>query len=115
MGFLLWARRRRSRSLLNSATASVMSSLSRIAPTFAVADISATIRWYEDELGFTSYPFPQHPPHVFAIVNRDTVKIMFQRIDDYQKPDLYALRSGGVWDAYIRMEGVKELYESIRE
>ncbi|MGZ5484141.1 MAG: hypothetical protein ACXWID_19450 [Pyrinomonadaceae bacterium] len=40
---------------------------------------------------------------------------MFQRVPDYAKPDLYSRRRGGVWDAYIRMEGVKELYESIKD
>ena len=25
------------------------------------------------------------------------------------------LRDGGVWDAYIRMEGVKELYEAVHD
>jgi len=92
-----------------------MSKLSRAAPTFPVADVGATIRWYETKLGFTTYPFPENPPHVFASVSRDDVEIMFQRIEGYQKPGLYHLRSGGVWDAYIRMEGVKEFYEAIRE
>lgn len=91
-----------------------MPSFSKIAPTFTVADIDATIRWYESELGFTSYPFPKNPPYVFAIVSRDGIEIMFQRLDGYQKPDLYRLRRGGVWDAYIRMEGVKEFYEAIK-
>lgn len=40
---------------------------------------------------------------------------MFQRVPGYEKPDLYSRRSGGVWDAYIRMEGVKEFYESIKD
>lgn len=92
-----------------------MPSFSRIAPTFPVADVDATIRWYESELGFRSYPFPKNPPYVFAIVNREGVEIMFQRLDGYQKPDLYSLRRGGVWDAYIRMEGVKEFYEAIKD
>ena len=38
---------------------------------------------------------------------------MFQRIDGYQRPDLYHLRSGGVWDAYIRREGAKSFYEAV--
>ena len=92
-----------------------MSKLNSAAPTFPVADVDATIRWYETKLGFTSYPFPENPPHVFASVSRDDVEIMFQRVEGYQKPGLYHLRSGGVWDAYIRMEGVKEFYEAIRE
>jgi len=92
-----------------------MSKLSSAAPTFPVADVGATIRWYETELGFNSYPFPENPPYVFASVSRDDVEIMFQRIEGYQKPDLYQRRNGGVWDAYIRMEGVKEFYEAVRD
>jgi uncharacterized glyoxalase superfamily protein PhnB len=92
-----------------------MPKLNRAAPTFPVADVDATIRWYETHLGFTSYPFPEKPPYVFASIYRDDVEIMFQRIDGYQKPDLYRLRSGGVWDAYIRMEGVKDFYETVKD
>jgi len=92
-----------------------MTRLYRAAPTFAVADVDATIRWYETHLGFSSYPFPENPPYVFAIVCRDDVEIMFQRIDGYHKPDLYDLRGGGVWDAYIRMEGVKDFYETLKD
>jgi uncharacterized glyoxalase superfamily protein PhnB len=92
-----------------------MPKLNSIAPTLPVADVDATIRWYETKLGFTSYPFPENPPYVFASVCRDDIEIMFQQIDGYQKPDLYHLRSGGVWDAYVRMLGVKEFYESVKD
>jgi uncharacterized glyoxalase superfamily protein PhnB len=40
---------------------------------------------------------------------------MLQRIEGYEKPDLYQRRDGGVWDAYIRVEGVKELFESVKD
>ena len=92
-----------------------MHKFSSLAATFPVADIASTIRWYQDALGFTAYPFPETPPYVFAIVSRDSVEIMFQLVPGYDKPDLYRLRAGGVWDAYIRMEGVKEFYESIKD
>ena len=92
-----------------------MPKLKSIAATFPVADIESTIRWYESELGFTAHPFPNTPPYAFAIVSRDTVEIMFQRLRGYKKPDLYSQRDGGVWDAYIRMEGVKEFYESVKD
>jgi len=92
-----------------------MSKFIRIAPTFLVADVGATISWYESELGFTSYPFPDKPPYVFASVFRDGIEIMFQLLPGYEKPDLYRLRDGGVWDAYIRMEGVKEFYEAVHD
>lgn len=91
-----------------------MSKLNRAVPTFPVADVDATIRWYETELGFTAYPFPEQPPYVFASVSRDDVEIMFQRVEGYVKPNLYQRRDGGVWDAYIRMESVKEFYESVK-
>ncbi|HEX7721743.1 MAG TPA: hypothetical protein VF397_06265 [Pyrinomonadaceae bacterium] len=92
-----------------------MSKLIRAVPTFLVADVGAAISWYETELGFTPYPFPAKPPYVFAGVRRDGIEIMFQLLHGYEKPDLHRLRDGGVWDAYIHMEGVKELYEAVQD
>lgn len=92
-----------------------MPKLNSVAPSFPVADVDATIRWYETHLGFTSDPFPETPPYVFASVCRDEAEIMFQRIEGYEKPDLSPLREAGVWDAYIRMEGVKEFYELVKD
>jgi uncharacterized glyoxalase superfamily protein PhnB len=92
-----------------------MSHLESTTPCFAVADIATTMRWYEEQLGFTPDPFPATEPYVFAILRRDDIEIMLQRIGNYQKPDIYRLRSGGVWDAYIRMRGVKQFYNDIKE
>ena len=92
-----------------------MSKLISAVPTFLVADVGATISWYETELGFTSYSFPAKSPYVFASVRRDGIEIIFQLLHGYEKPDLHRLRDGGVWDAYIRMEGVKELYEAVHD
>ena len=91
-----------------------MAELSSLAACFPVADISKTIRWYEEQLGFTGDPFPSAEPYVFAILRRNDVEIMLQRIDGYEKPDLYHRRDGGVWDAYISVEGVRDLYESVQ-
>jgi uncharacterized glyoxalase superfamily protein PhnB len=92
-----------------------MSNFHSVAPAFAVADIEATIRWYAEHLGFTAHPFPPQGPYVFAIMSRDNIEIMLQRIEGYEKPNLYKTRAGGVWDAYFRMEGVRDLFDSIRE
>ena len=86
-----------------------------VAPCFSVADISQTISWYQQHFGFTVHPFPKSEPYVFAILARDGVEIMLQRVEGYEKPDDYARRSGGVWDAYIRVVGVKELFESVQD
>jgi len=94
----------------------IMAQLHSTAPCFAVADVGATMRWYEEKLGFKGDPFPDAEPYAFAILFRDNIEIMLQRIEGYEKPDLYELRPGlGVWDAYLRMVGLKEFYESVRE
>ena|ERR1043166_2261889 len=92
-----------------------MPRFNQVAPTFLVSNVGETIRWYEDKLGFTTYPFPKNPPHVFASVCRDGVEIMFQLLEDYRKPDLYGDRAGGLWDAYIRMQGVEGLYQTLKD
>ena len=92
-----------------------MADFQSLAACFPVADISATIRWYEEQLGFTGDPFPDREPYVFAILRRDQIEIFLQRVEGYQKPDLYNMRPGGVWDVYLRTEGVKNLYESVRD
>ena len=92
-----------------------MADFDSVAPCFCVADISATIRWYEEQLGFIGDPFPPAEPHVFAILRRDNVQVMLQRVVGSEKPDLYKSRPGGVWDAYFHVEGVRQLFESVRE
>lgn len=89
--------------------------LNSAAPCFAVADVGETIRWYEAELGFEGHRFPQHEPHVFGILVRDRIEIMLQRVPGYQKPNLYDKRDGGVWDAYIRLSGVRKFYDLIKD
>jgi hypothetical protein len=87
-----------------------------INPVFAVADIGVTIRRYEQELGFAGDPFPSHEPYVFGILRRDEIEIMLQRVPDYRKPALYDLRNGGgVWDAYLRITGLQQLYDQVKD
>lgn len=88
---------------------------SSIASCFAVADVGATMRWYEEHLGFNGHPFPKQEPYAFCILVRDRIEIMLQRIEDYRKPNIYDVRQGGVWDAYLRIQGIKEFYQSVRQ
>ena len=92
-----------------------MAELRTVSACFGVADISATIQWYEEQLGFIGDPFPDREPYVFAILRRDDVSIFLQRLVGYEKPDIYNRRPGGVWDAYIHVYGINDLYESVRE
>jgi hypothetical protein len=69
--------------------------LDSAAPAFIVSDVGATIQWYADNLGFTAYPFPAKEPYVFAILQRDRIEIMLQRIEGYQKPGACVPRACG--------------------
>jgi catechol 2,3-dioxygenase-like lactoylglutathione lyase family enzyme len=90
-------------------------SIKSAVPTFLVPDIAATARWYEQNLGFTlAGHVPQTEPYVYASLMRDGAELMLLNLADYQKPDLTARRPGGLWDAYIRMSGVRELYETVK-
>jgi hypothetical protein len=50
---------------------------------------------------------------VYASVHRDNVEIMLLRLEGYRKPEV--VRPGGVWDAYIRIEGLREFHEEVRK
>ena len=85
-------------------------------PTFLVADVGATARWYAEHLGFqTAGAFPDSEPYAYASIQRDGVEIMLLRLEGYQKPDLTDRRPEGLWDAYIRMRGVHAFYASVRD
>jgi len=85
------------------------------ATVFLVSDVGATARWYCDVLGFVFNTFPDAEPFEWASVRRDSVEIMLQRSDGYQKPDLDPLRPGGAWNAYFYVTEVDRLFESIRD
>ena len=89
-----------------------MPTLNRIAPTFLVPDVANAARWYETNLGFSSAFTPKSEPYVYASLWRDGVEIMLLRQEDYRKPQVE--RAGGVWDAYVRMKGLREFYHEVR-
>ncbi len=90
-----------------------MVNLSSVAPTFLVNDVGNTARWYERHLGFAASFVPKTEPYVFASLWRNGIEIMLLRLEGYQKPAIS--RPGGVWDAYIRMQGVHQFYEEVRK
>jgi uncharacterized glyoxalase superfamily protein PhnB len=92
----------------------VTARLSSIAPVFQVADVAATMRWYEQNLGFEAFPFPAAPPHAFCVLVQGAIEIMLQRVAGQPKLEVYRQRPGGVWHAYLRVEGVHALYEQVR-
>ena len=92
-----------------------MSQFKFAATAFLVADVGETARWYRDVLGFRFNTFPDAEPFEWASVHRDGVEIMLQRSEGYKKPDLDALRPGGVWNAYFYVTDADELFDAIRD
>src|SRR5262249_37428682 len=71
-------------------------------------------RWYVANLGFRlAGTFPRQEPYGYASLMFGGAEIMLLNSAGYQKPDLRALRPDGLWDAYIRMEGVEPLYQTL--
>jgi uncharacterized glyoxalase superfamily protein PhnB len=85
-------------------------------PTFLVPDVAGTARWYAEQLGFEiAGSFPDREPWVYASLQRGGAEIMLLSLADYQKPDLTSRRPEGLWDAYIRMQGVAAFYDTVRD
>jgi uncharacterized glyoxalase superfamily protein PhnB len=82
-------------------------------PVFLVSDIATTIQWYATHLGFEANTFPKTPPYAFCILIRGGVEIMLQGLAGYEKPCDFGKRASGVWDAYLRIQGVAALYEAM--
>src|SRR5580692_12424952 len=56
--------------------------------------------------------FFQRRRHTSTAAQRDGVEIMLLRQEGYRKPEI--TRPGGVWDAYIRMQGLVEFCNELR-
>jgi predicted enzyme related to lactoylglutathione lyase len=84
-------------------------------PVFLVGDIAATMEWYESKLGFDAEAVPERPPYDFCILRKDDVVLFLQQLAGYQKPDHYHEREGGVWGAYLHTDGVRALYDTLKD
>lgn len=85
-----------------------------VVPTFLVSDVATTTRWYVTNLGFRMIgAFPKEEPHAYASLMRGPAEIMLLALQGYQKPDLRGRRPTGLWDAYIRVNGVHALYQTV--
>jgi catechol 2,3-dioxygenase-like lactoylglutathione lyase family enzyme len=77
----------------------------RATPLLRVADVARSATWYRDVLGFEVDAFPDHPPHVFAILKRGAAEIMLRRSPFGRSPQWED------WDVRIPLKnGLRELY-----
>ncbi|HZU27687.1 MAG TPA: VOC family protein [Bryobacteraceae bacterium] len=79
----------------------------KIAPLFFTTDISSTVAWYKDKLGFECLGTWQDPP-VYAIVSRDRQVIHFRCAEPpTANPDKYPEE---LLDAYVFIDDADALY-----
>jgi uncharacterized glyoxalase superfamily protein PhnB len=79
----------------------------QIAPEFFTTDVSGTLSYYKDKLGFECVGTWQDPP-VYAIIARDQQAIHFRCAEPpTANPDKYA---DELLDAYLNVEDADVLY-----
>jgi uncharacterized glyoxalase superfamily protein PhnB len=79
----------------------------QIAPQFFTTDLSATLAYYKDKLGFACVG-TWHDPPVYAIVARDRQRIHFRCAEPpAPNPDKY---DDELLDAYLIVDNVDALY-----
>ena len=76
-----------------------------------VADVSRSIDWYRDALGFVGDPFPATPPFQFAILRHGPVEVMLRR----GTPPVRSNHPQYDWDVYLRLEGsrLREVFSKL--
>ena len=72
------------------------------------------MEWYQAVLGFDADPFPPSPPYVFCILRKDDIEIFLQQLTGECRNRTYtACLDGGVWNVYIRMQGIHAHYDRL--
>jgi uncharacterized glyoxalase superfamily protein PhnB len=72
-------------------------------PVLRVADVGKSLAWYREMLDFDGAPFPEKPPHDFAILRHGECEIMLRKGASWAtgKPCPHD------WFIYVRLEGAK--------
>jgi catechol 2,3-dioxygenase-like lactoylglutathione lyase family enzyme len=80
----------------------------RAIPLLRVADVSRSVAWYRDVLGFAVDAFPDDAPHVFAVLKKGPAEIMlrhskFGREKGWEDWDLRIPLSSGIVELHARL------------
>jgi len=90
-----------------------MTTLSCISPFFIVADVTATLAFYRDKLGFeVTFRGPSPEDEFFGIVQRDAAMIMFKALGEIvdgkdvsvEPAPNYGREPAHSWDAYVQVD-----------
>ena len=92
--------------------------LKKLTPNLMVEAVQRTLAFYQDVLGFkVLMTLPDQAPFDFAIMQRDQVELMFQSRASLSEnvPALSGYSIGASQTFYIEVQGLKDLYESLRD
>jgi catechol 2,3-dioxygenase-like lactoylglutathione lyase family enzyme len=90
--------------------------LTKITPNLVVSDVSRSIAFYRDRLGFAvAFTVPEQAPFVFAAMQRGSLEIFLNAPEaagnDY--PALAGRALGGTMTLFIEVEGVGEAHDAL--
>jgi len=91
--------------------------LQQLIPVLLVEDMSKTLRFYEEILGFRrEILFPEKNP-IFAQIGRDEIQIMLYVRSEFEKeiPKLAKINMGGTVALYIKADEIEDLYQKISQ
>ena len=86
-------------------------SIVKAIPVLEVADVAASIKWYREMLEFSADPFPESPPHQFAILRPGQTELMLR----CGSPKTLAEQRQYKWDVYLRLGGgqIRQLFAEL--
>lgn len=82
--------------------------IAAIAPQFFTPDLPTTLAYYDSKLGFQTQFIYGEPP-VYAGAIRDGLSIFFRVVDSALPPSPHKYEQEYL-DAYLRVDGIDELY-----
>jgi len=102
--------------------------LKKLAPNFAVQDISKTVAFYRNVIGFklemvvpedksgVEQELSEEKTYIYAMMSRDSVQVMFQRTDSIGEdvPPLKGVPIGASVSFYIEVDDINALYQEIK-
>ncbi|MBU4210431.1 VOC family protein [Patescibacteria group bacterium] len=90
-----------------------------LTPNIMVADVNATVKWYQDNLNFqfANQEESLDKPLDWAVMKAGNIQIFFQKEESLVKemPILKGKKIGASLTFYIKVQDVQSLYNSVKE
>ena len=86
-------------------------SIVKAVPVLEVADVAVSMNWYREMLGFSADPFPEAPPHQFAMLRHGQTELMLRSGKSKALPGQRQYK----WDVYLRLGGgqIRQLFAEL--